>query len=492
MANSRPFVPGFMKKIDRFLLLNQPTAWSMRTHLVLFFGACFAAVLTLLCTLLYADARQYSGVEIMTGFVIVIAAVGLIFWLIYLLRFNVFKRYGEWKTGDGLKIFFLLLINVSVFIAIPFIPAVTESFMAGRQFSDKELVSDINEINTDITALEYKPDAKPWRKIGLVIASYTSNAIDGELANGTIKDDSVSYQNRKYPITPNDLQARIDAGDSIVSDQKDHYILYQSPAFNYLSLYDLNNGDNRILFNKDIFSAARAKLKKEDRQAIAQHLKDLQAKYKSPQSDYYNGYDSGAANEEYYTIENRYNVYAMQGTMEMILRKKNYWSGASSWALRVLYYCTLFFTLLIFIFRHTTVKTFFLTALTAIVLAIITGLFVAIADARETGIFMIMVIYFLIFTLISLSIFNAPVRSLWRGISLNLFMFALPVMPLIVTAYYWFTNKRGYIEGNTYATVEMRDRYFLYSEIAGFVLLVILIEPLFRRLYRAWYASPEE
>lgn len=491
MDNSRPFVPGFMKKIDRSLLLNQPTVWSMRTHLVLFFGICFAAVLALLCALLYADARQYSSVGIMTGFVIVIAAVGLIFWLIYLLRFNVFKRYGEWKIGDGLKIFFLLLFNVSIFISLPFIPANVEAFMANRQFSNAELTNDVNEINVTIAKLEYDKLNKQWESDTTVVIPYGNSsyrqAQDAVADTATVGDAAQHIRRERSEITQEDLKSRLEGVDSVKKINEKLYIFYDGPQYNFLSLYNFyrDGKGEGLLTSKGIYNKVIHDYKSSDKDLLMKRMEYFKEKYKSGSTSYssYGDISSNYMNE----IVNKYKLDEIKGTMEMIVSKKYSFAGDNSWAWRVLYYCTLFFTLLIFIFRHSTPKTFFLTALSAIVLAIITGLFIAVSNARETGIFMIMIVYFIIFALISFSIFSASVRSLWRGIALNLFMFTLPVMPLIVTGYYWFTRDEPY------HNIDAADqKAFLYAEITGFVLLVILIEPLFRRLYRAWYAAPEE
>src|SRR5882757_3315149 len=103
--NKRPLVPSFLQKIDEQLLRDKPNAWSARTHLVIWFSFLFAVALSLFCYLAFFDARQYFNTGSWATFIGLIAFIGFVFWLIFLLRFNVFKRYGNWFAWDGMKSF---------------------------------------------------------------------------------------------------------------------------------------------------------------------------------------------------------------------------------------------------------------------------------------------------------------------------------------------------------------------------------------------------
>ena len=94
------------------------------------------------------------------------------------------------------------------------------------------------------------------------------------------------------------------------------------------------------------------------------------------------------------------------------------------------------------------------------------------------------------YAIIALSIFAAKVRNAIQGISLNLFLFATPFIPLIFVALNEAIKKRQPYILKT-PEVDNSALYFLIAEIAGSVILLVLLEPLFRKLYRKWYAAPE-
>jgi hypothetical protein len=151
--------------------------------------------------------------------------------------------------------------------------------------------------------------------------------------------------------------------------------------------------------------------------------------------------------------------------------------------------------MLVFIFRHSTVKTFFLSVLTAVLLSIITGLLMVIGQGDEVSVLSFMIVYYVLFAILTLSIFKTGIRKAVQGIGLNLFLFATPFIPLIFVAlnearyYNRYSDSLGVYQERDPAQTAL---YFLIAEIAGSVILVILIQPLFKKLYRKWYSAPEE
>src|SRR5687767_14261194 len=94
MDMKRPLMPGFLKKAEQKLLLNKPGLWSTRIHLVLYYGILFMAVLAVVCFLDPLDMRRRTMSAVWVGYTSIISIIALVAWLIYLLRFNVFKKYG--------------------------------------------------------------------------------------------------------------------------------------------------------------------------------------------------------------------------------------------------------------------------------------------------------------------------------------------------------------------------------------------------------------
>ena len=86
MNIKKPLMPGFLKRAEQKLLLNKPGIWSTRVHLVVYYSVLFLLVLAALCFLEPNDPRDYSTTEVWTGFVTIISGIGIIVWMIYLLR----------------------------------------------------------------------------------------------------------------------------------------------------------------------------------------------------------------------------------------------------------------------------------------------------------------------------------------------------------------------------------------------------------------------
>jgi multisubunit Na+/H+ antiporter MnhG subunit len=151
--------------------------------------------------------------------------------------------------------------------------------------------------------------------------------------------------------------------------------------------------------------------------------------------------------------------------------------------------------MLIFIFRHTTIKTFFLSVLAGVLLTIISGLILVFNHSNEeTTLLSFMILYYVIFAILALSILKINSRQAIQGIGLNLFLFMTPFIPLIFLALYKASRYRDLYNQEEYFfdDPEKKALYFLIAEITGSVILLILIQPLFKKLYRKWYSAPEE
>lgn len=523
MDNSRQLVPAFLKKYDRKLILNSPSIWTTRTHLVLFFALLFALALTLFCAFIFRDARQQSSVGIITGFVGLISFIGFISWLIYLLRFNVFKRYGNWVNGDGIRTFALFFINVLLMVAIPFIPLAVEKYMANKQFASTEMVKDINELNVNLNKICYNklPLKFKQTKIIAVVGKYELNESDisndtsvtwrSGYANESVEvvdavktaneegvdaakteDDNIDYINSEY-INIKDFAFEKGKADSIIMLNDTTFISYEYPDYVYARGYNFNNTDDKaVLGSKEIYNIAIKNYSKSNTDSLARIVKDLVAKYVLKNKNNYNDYIN--VDKENYNdfIRRTYKINNLNDAAGEILKKKYMWDKDWNIFFRLMYYLTIAISLLVFIYRHSTIKVFFLTALSTVVLAIGTALVSSFLNVGSQGLLGIMIFYYFVFAVLGLSAKGDKKRNAIKGIGLNLFLFALPIFPLLITGFYFeLTNPNRYnYEGNrTYFDKEL---YYFYAEIIGFVLLIILIEPLFKKLYRAWYAAAEE
>ncbi|MBK7884408.1 MAG: hypothetical protein IPJ81_11940 [Chitinophagaceae bacterium] len=495
MNNKRPFVPSFLQKFDDKLLRYKPDTWAARTHFVIYFSSLFALCLAVLCWFTFSDARYENSIGIWTMFVSLLVFIGFIFWLIFLLRFNVFKRYGNWSKWSGLKTFCLYFISISAMVAIAFIPYVTEIISANRTFSTNEIVKDINEMNITACQLEYEILPKEWKADTCIV---DDNYYDSD----KMRTDDYNYI-RKYIdiLSRKALNKKLIENDSCRKIGSSMYIFYKSPDYIFADAYNLEKYSNGgLLTSGDIYNTTIKNYQKPDRKLLLQKMKYFKDKYAFDKYNYYDisNYDYNQdfenSDKEYDEwIKGKYNFYSINNGLNNIVRKKYSWVDNMPTSVRIFFYTSLVLTLAVFIFRHTTIKTFFLTLLTTVILLIITALIIAMGNLREIGMLNFILFYFVIFAIIALTIKMAKVRSVRQGIALNSFMIATPFIPLVITALYIFIQEGGYkhYRHSSYTYIEDKWKYYLSAEIIGVVILLLLLEPVFRRLYRKWYALPE-
>jgi hypothetical protein len=520
--SKRPFVPSFLQKVDDKLLRNKPGTWAGRTHLVLYFAAVFALLLFAFCYFVFFDAKQYSNIGSWNTFIGLIAFVGFVLWLIFLLRFNVFKRYGNWFALDGLKDFALYFISIGAMVAVCFIPSAVETWRANQQFGNEEIVKDINELNINACRLEYNLLPLDWKvdtcrivertntvesadgvddNSEVVVAPLTQPAIVNDTTVVAVHEPGAPriYIDYQHTIDTAELQTKLAATDSVLKINDSLYVFYECPDYRLVSSYSADDYSAvKMMSSATIYNGYLKNYKKPDRNFLLKQMDELKTKYAVNNNyGYYNysDYDENNPNITYHVkIRKKYDLTRISNGIDNVVQKKYAFKIAWPIYLRVFYYITLLLTLLVFIFRHSTVKTFFLSVLTGILLTIISGLILVFnRSSEETTLLSFMILYYVVFAILALSILKTNTRKASQGIGLNLFLFATPFIPLIFVA---LNFARHY--GDSFNINEPRidaetmTLFYLIAEIAGSVILLILIQPLFKKLYRKWYSSTEE
>ena len=500
--SKRPLVPSFLQKIDDKLLRNKPGAWASRAHLVLYFVTVFALLLFVFCYAVFFDAKQYSSIGSWNGFVGLVAFIGFVFWLIYLLRFNVFKRYGNWSAIDGLRDFALYFISIGAMVAACFVPSAVETMRANQQFGNEEIVKDINEININACGLEYNLLPLEWDSdtCKVVDKSYTLSPEEEVVEQFTIDSvitERVQYSPPRYHlIDTSELRNKLISTDSVLKINDSLYVFYECPNYRFVSSYSADDYSAiKMLSSADIYNSIIKNYKKPDKAPLLNRMEELKTKYAVNSRYYHGNYDRIDENDTYeIKIDKKYDLNRINNGIDNAVKKKQAWINEWHIYLRVFYYVTLLLTMLVFIFRHSTVKTFFLSVLTAVLLSIITGLLMVISQGDEVSVLSFMIVYYVLFAILALSIFKTSIRKAVQGIGLNLFLFATPFIPLIFVALNEerYNSRYSYGDPEVYRDPAQTALYFLIAEIAGSVILVILIQPLFKKLYRKWYSAPEE
>ncbi len=241
----RPLVPPFLNKLDDYLLIHRPATWTTRTHLVFWYSLLFAAALTLICFIVPNDPREYTVVHYWVIFVSVIVFIGFIGWLIYLLRFNVFKRYGGLPAAYGTKTFFLYAAAIGSMIACAYIPPIVESIRANRAYTNEELVSDGNIVNLDLCKLERDSLQTRWMTETYIVrkdpADSDTEDYDDEEELSLSREvrvvadtDAESENNKVHYIYKRRLKNKLKYEDSVIHVNDSTYVFYTCPPYDFI------------------------------------------------------------------------------------------------------------------------------------------------------------------------------------------------------------------------------------------------------------------
>lgn len=501
MNIKRPLAPTFLEKLDGHLLLHSPETWSARTHLVLYYGLLFMAVLAGLCFIVPNDPRSDTQVHYWIGFLVIADIIALVVWLIYLLRFNLFKRYGNISAWGRLKTFGLYFVSIGTIVLFTYVPPAVETIRANMAYTDTEIINDINSINTKICQLEYDSLNHKWRADTMVLVNKVQK--EPTVYSG---DTLAPVMHYAYPVIDTaDFNKRKLRGDSTVKLDDSSYIFYESPEYVFLKPYNFydysynprftTTEQPNIKISASIYDSVIKNYQKPNEEKTLKELQALTKKYEySDRYNYYSSYEPEPASYRDRMLK-KYSIHATSRSMENILSRKHRWdSGNMSWQARTFFYCTLCLTLLVFIFRHSTVRTFFLSLLTAIVLTILSGLFLAFSyNTSESSIFAWIIFYTVVFGAASFTVFASSNRSIVSGIFINLFVLLVPFLSLTVVAYYYSSLKvNDYGYGLQHFDYQKMYNHFFYAELLDVILLVVLLPTLIHKMYRKWYALPEE
>lgn len=497
--NKRPFAPGFINQLDKYLLLNKPDTWSARTHLAVYYGLLFIIALGMLCFLVPDDPRADSYVFVWSFLVAVLAAIGVIVWLIYLLRFNVFKRFGFPAAGDKLKTFLLYFMTVGVMVAAIYVPSFVETVKANRAYTSNEIIRDVNAINMAICRLNYDSLPRVWDADTLLVRKTKGSATYDEEGRAIVTGHSADFR----VVDTAEFAYRKSSTDSLVQLNDSIYVAYKCPDYNFVTGHGSNfHAAVAELGSIDIYNKVFRKQEVFDKEKTRAQLLLLLQKYNpgaaAAVADYGYAPDEREGAYSRYRMNNNYDLPRVNRSIDNITDRKYRWEGLTLKIFsRIFYYFTFFIALMVFIFRHTTVKTFFLSVLSGIILFILTALFsVMVRVENVSNLLLCCIFYWLVFLVLALSVYKTRVRLAVTGIGLNLLVFSTAFLPLLVTGLYYQLRKDADRLNSNYVfdftKYSNEELHYLYAEILGAVLLLILIETGFKRLYRKWYALPED
>lgn len=500
MKWNRPFAPGFLKKFDHKLLLQNPEIWSTRTHWVWYYGILFCSILAGICFLYPDDIRSNSGLIYWIFFVSVVSILGLVFWLIYLLRFNVFKRYGNITGLNRLKVYGLCFASIAMIVFFTYVPAIVESAKANAKYQDAEIANDINHYNKLLNQLEYDSIDHTWGLDTIVVVKDENEPVAGYINEKLHKQENIHVRR----LDSSAYYGRLAMGDTVKLLFDSVYQIYTCPQYQKLHIYrgDENLKD-KILDNAGIYKTVIRDFRRPDITQATMEMRGLVKKYyfENNRYGYYSSADAVSSNDTTYEhrLENRYHTDNLRASLENIVEKKFRFSKYNlEWEWRVIFYVSLCITLLVFTFRHSTTKTFFLSLLMSIILTILTGLMIAFTNGGEIAFFGWLVFYTIAFGGASFSVFFQNKRNLVTGICINIFVWLITYLPLNIIVIKNSLVREQYSQDQILhpnlppLDYDKLELHLKMAEPAGIVLLFILLPTLIHKLYRKWYALPEE
>ena len=101
-----------------------------------------------------------------------------------------------------------------------------------------------------------------------------------------------------------------------------------------------------------------------------------------------------------------------------------------------------------------------------------------------------MLLYFVTFTIVSLTVFSSKRRNVFTGISINIFTLSVYFIPMIIAGIIIENRSRKYRYSIDYK-YESYQYLMYWAEYVGAALLLILIPTLIHKMYKRWYALPE-
>jgi hypothetical protein len=496
----RPLAPRFITRLDDYLLKNRPDTWTTRIHLVIYYTLLYAVALSLLCFVVPDNPLHESYIGFWITSQIVLVIVAIILWIIYLVRFNAFKNYGITYGGDRLKTYASYFLVMIFMTATIFIPPVIESAKTMIHYSPEQIVEDMDEMNVLLARLAKDEYPAEITIDSIRIVSSGSGLYNSTAGSYQWNDSLNAFIGETSYMTKEELEWTISDEDSVKWLSNDRLVRYKVSNLLYVSDYRMKEEEDlHPLSSFDVYNMVyHGNLPASDVQQLEREFYDLSQKYRDPQNE--NDYSWNYSTDPYSIIMSKYQVGQVNAGITHVSGRYYRWDDDEiAGAAHVIYYTAMFLGLCLFIFRHSTMRTFFLSVLTAIVLGIITLIVGALLGWEEKAAVVVIFVYFLFFLIFALSTVGWKVRSVFSGIALNLAVVITPFIPLLAVFLYYTINRQEYYDYyySPYYTAsafdyDTKELHYWLSETFGFVILLILIETVYKWAFRKWYSAPEE
>lgn len=499
MNRFEKFLPNFIKRFNHYLLLNKPNLWATRAHTVVFLGLLFAFVLVGIFFALPLNYWERSENVTYIMFAVLFSILSFVIWLVYLFRFNPFKRFADDNTvrkpGSALVEFGAYCLVIFTLTTWPFIPPAVESIKTYRQISANSVANDINELNLKVATLEFDATIMPFRAD--TVTFFELPAITNSFVPDYPEADYVTQYHAQYPI--NQMEEILQSRDSSRKLNDRMYVLFDAPQLNFLSPINLD----KVSTTKQTTAFQIWKLAKNAQSTEFdrnQYFADIARICKKYDREWYeiDRVQNVPRNKirvlEFQEISNKYDLSLVNSNVYSISERMTRWTPDMLFIYaHIVLYTVVLLSMAIFAFRHCTTKPYFVSYLVAFLLVAITSLFMAISNVTSSGsILIVTLVYFVAFLFTSFSVFYTKKRNNIQIIATNISFFVFPFVPYFITLLYLTIKQDGTI-GEEYEHISHQmSACILICEVIGVLLLLVVVEFVYKKIYAQWLSMPEE
>jgi hypothetical protein len=560
---NRPLVPGFLKRLDNYLLKNKPDLWSTRLHLTIWYSLLATIVVTALYYLANGDAREETFEHTWLPYVMTICSLGLIVYIIYVVRFNVFKRFGNLNIVQHGAMQFICSVVAIASIGLPaVVPQIAEGLWADKQFPKLEVAQDARQINFQYHLIE-KTAEEPWKDTEYKVVSDTNDDhlivwMDSTEYAVKLRQDSIRagllsykyynpgraveeavalddtavtkikniktwrpYAENNSSYADNDIFGNLDVviherikdsifkqQDSIVTKSNNRFIFYDCPnfqtcnsPFGRMAYGDIVDSALALEPDMKIYYQLKAYKKPINLGAENKKFDMLCSKYLT------NSQINSLGEREYQSQQDRNNMKLkeVEDSMDKIADKMKQRILKSIFLLfNIMLISAMCFTILLLIFRHTTQKVFWISALVFMLLFILTAL-IGVSTRSFKHPDYIAYFYSAVFVLIALSTYSASHRTIFHGIGINIAVILSSCLPLCIFVTHFHNTQEELYSAEAldiYTPEQLALIQQLQTEVdklkfllgcmpvISFIICILLFAFVIAPLYKKWYSMP--
>ena len=143
----KKIAPGFLNRLDTYLLTNYPIVWISKIHYVLWFGLLLYLSSTAIGFLVPINLTSRADDGLWFVLLSVLSFVLSWFWAYRYLIFNKEKNFGNLNFSDDYKNFILVFFSIAIFawFGSPFV--ISYNTKMAHLYTDAEVIKDINTLN---------------------------------------------------------------------------------------------------------------------------------------------------------------------------------------------------------------------------------------------------------------------------------------------------------------------------------------------------------